>query len=173
MKNVVFIAPDLKRLEGSQAEAIALFCFEEKRPFRGITSLLDWRLLGHLSRLSMEGFLSGKEEETMLVPSGARLRQKHLLLFGLGDRDRFREEVFDRAIARMFGTAQSMKCKDMAVALPGRVEGVVDAASAIKWFVSSCEKEKGNRDVLIIEPQTAQKEMIPVVERWRLKRLMP
>lgn len=173
MNNVTFIAPDLNRLEGSRANALALFCFEEKRPFRGITSLVDWRLLGHLSMLSIEGFLTGGQDETLLVPLGNRLPQDHLMVFGLGERAGFSEDSFSRAITRMFETATRMKCGNLALSLPGRAEGVAGATDAIGWFMDRYQEAGDDREMLIIEPSAAQKEMIPVVERWRLKRLVP
>ena len=138
-----------------------------------MTSLVDWRLLGHLSRLSIEGFLKGEQDETLLVPLGGRLAQDHLMIFGLGGRDEFCEESSNRVIARMFETATRMNCGTIALALPGRVEGVTGATDAIKWFMDCYQEEGDDRETLIIEPSAAQKEMMPVVERWRLKRLVP
>jgi virulence-associated protein VagC len=132
---------------------LALFRFKEMRPLAGISSLVDWRLHGHLSRLIIDGFFKGDAEESLLIPLGRRLPQEYLLVVGLGDRAGFTEKSFDSCLKKLFDTARGVNRSEIAVALPGRPE-------------REC-------DTLLIEPVEAQKVIIPVVERWRLRQLVP
>jgi hypothetical protein len=173
LSKVTFIAPELKRLAVSRSSVLALFRFAERRPLRGIASLVDWRLYGHLSRLVIDGFLSGEEGESLLMPLSNRLHHQYLLVLGLGDRERFGEAVFVRAVERMFRAAQGLGLRDLSVSLPGRVEETCGNVEAIEWFLACYEEHGHGQLVEVIEPAGAQKAMAPFVERWRLRQLVP
>ncbi|MFO8071666.1 MAG: M17 family peptidase N-terminal domain-containing protein [Polyangia bacterium] len=172
MGDIAFSNPVLKRLESRGEEAIGLFAFSEKRPLSGINGLLDWRLLGRISRLVIEGFLRFDEDEKLLFPLGGRMPQRYLVLIGLGPRAGFDRRRFGEAVRRLFKALDDLGCEDTALSLPGRVEDVCEPADAIEWFLESVENA-GDRNLAIIEPTGVQAAMAPVVERWRLKRSLP
>ncbi|MCP4680660.1 MAG: hypothetical protein GY854_35290 [Deltaproteobacteria bacterium] len=173
MKSISFIAPELKRLEGVPATILVVFRFAEMRPLRGISSLVDWRLCGHLSRLVIDGFLTGAVEESLLMPLGGRLPQEYLLVLGIGERERFNEEAFHLGMKRMFKTIRGLNRVDIVVALPGRPEGACETTDAVDWFLSSFREHGCEQDIRILETTGAQKTMAPAVERWRLRQLVP
>jgi hypothetical protein len=173
LSKLSFISPELKRLGGNRASLMALFRFAERRPLQGIASLVDWRLYGHLSRLVIDGFLSGEEGESLLMPLGNRLPHQVLLVFGLGEREGFGEAAFIEAVERMFRATRGLGLRDITVALPGRIEDACDNAEAMEWFLGCYEEHGHGQLVEIIEPVGAQKAMAPVVERWRLRQLVP
>ena len=173
MKRISFIAPELRRLENTGGNLIALYCFEEKRPFRGITSLIDWRLYSHLSRMVIEGFFLGSAGEQLLMPLGRHLPQENLLLVGLGKRALFGEASFSDTVALTFETMRKLDAVDLILSLPGRQEGVCQSSDAIEWFIDNYDKWGDEKEIVIIEPQGAQKAMLPSVERWRLRQLVP
>ena len=173
MGDIGFITPDLKRLQKlRRGGALALFRFAELRPLAGVNSLVDWRLLGRLSRLVIDGFLSGAPGESLLFPLGGRLPQDNLLFLGLGDRERFGEHVFRRAVSRLFDQLDKLEDEpgNLVLSLPGRAEGVCDPAAAIDWFLPLTDQRAEGRRITLIEPTDAQKVMVPVTERWRVKR---
>lgn len=172
MGDIAFSNPDLKRLEARAEEAIGLFAFSEKRPLAGINGLLDWRLLGRISRLMIEGFLRFDEKEQLLFPLGGRMPQRYLVLIGLGPRAGFDRRRFGEALARLFEALDDLGCEHAALSLPGRVEDLCEPAEAIEWFLEAIE-DAGDRNLAIIEPSGAQAAMAPVVERWRLKKSLP
>jgi len=173
MGEIGFIAPDLRRIQGlPRGGALALFRFAEMRPLGGVNGLVDWRLLGRLSRLVIDGFLTGAPDESLLFPLGGRLPQDRLLLLGLGQRERFGEHVFRRALSRLFDQLDRIDNGDapLTLSLPGRADGVCETADAIDWFLPLAEQRGKERQITLIEPSAAQKEMAPAIERWRLKR---
>lgn len=171
---VSFIQPTIRRLEAGPAELAVFFCFEELRPFRGIVSLLDWRLHGQLSRRMIDGFFTGKQHVPLLVLPGKRLPIPFVLLMGLGNRNEFNRTVSLNALMRVFDIQRNLKVKRLAVTLPGRVEELVSPETAMEWFIDSYEPHLDAVDeVLIIEPAAPQKAMTPVLDRWRLRRLIP
>lgn len=171
MGEIGFIAPSLRRLQGlPRGGALGLFRFAELRPLAGVTGLVDWRLLGKLSRLVIDGFATGEPDESLLFPLGGRLPQDRLLLLGLGQRERFGEHAFRRAVSRLFDDLDRLGDGDLVLALPGRVEGACEPAEAVEWFLPLAERRARDRRIVLIEPSEAQKAMAPIVERWSLKR---
>jgi hypothetical protein len=171
---ISFIAPTIRRLETASSDLVVLFCFEEMRPFQGITSLVDWRLHGHLSRMVIEGFFTGKSGIPLLVPLDRQLPQLYLLLLGIGQRETFDKAECSKALSRAFEISRKLRTSKPAMTLPGRVENVLNAADAVESFIESYEAEGDFAEgVTLIESSLGQKEMTPSVERWRLRRMIP
>jgi len=173
VKTISFISPELRRLEASPTNVVALFRFREMRPLRGITSLLDWRLYGHLSRVIIDRFFTGEAREQLLVPLGRHLPQRFLLLTGLGERKSFDKRTFLESIAQTFDAVERLDERDIAMALPGRVEGACTISDSIDWFIEGYDRHGEEQEIAVIEPHGAQKAMLPAVERWRLRQLVP
>ena len=83
-----------------EGEAIALFCWRDVRPLKGVAGFLDWRLCGGLSESLEAGHYLGEIDETMLVPTGGRLGRRRLFLFGLGSVEAWDEGCLARAARR-------------------------------------------------------------------------
>jgi len=162
--------PDFRHLETSRSATLGLFRFCELAPLEGVTGLVDWRLLGALSRLVIDGFIESRAGECLLFPLGGRLPHRHLLLVGLGRREGFGRDEFVSALERMFCAAERIGPGGLDLTLPGRVEGVVDPASAVDWFLEAGGDRCRDRDLTVIEHSGVQKVMLPAIERWRLKR---
>ena len=173
MGEITFITPELRRVEHAGGKLIGLFRFGELRPLVGVTGLVDWRLHGRLSRLVIDGFLDGGAEESLLVPLGGRLPQEHLLLLGLGPRDGFDRARFVTALERLFDAADKLLDGRLVLALPGRAEQLCEPAAATEWLLEIVGRRERERDMVLVEPAAAQKEMLPVLERWRLKQMVP
>jgi hypothetical protein len=171
MGEIGFITPELRRLDGlAPGGLLGLFRFAELRPLAGVNGLVDWRLLGHLSKTVIDGFAESAADESLLLPLGERLPHDHLLLLGLGERERFGDHAFRRGVRRMFEQARDLGHTHVTMSLPGRAEGICDAKDAIEWFLPLWDKLARDSQIALIESADAQKTMLPIVERWRLKR---
>lgn len=174
MNIVTFIPPKLDRLDEQRGGLLVIFRFEERRPLVGVEGLIDWRLHGHLSRLIIDGFLSGNTDESLLVPLERRLPHDNLVVFGLGSTEGFCKERFTEALERMFRSMDKLDASaSLTISLPGRAYNACNSADAIKWFLPVHDSLGRQRDITIIEPAMAQKAMLPAVERWRLKNSVP
>ena len=171
--SVAFAVPRLSRLAEHAGAHLCLFALEERHPLAGITGALDWRLHGHLSRLVIRGFLTGAASEQLLMPLGDRLGLEHLLVLGLGPRAALSGARCRDALRRMFAAAAALGDAELVVALPGRPEGLVDPAEAISLFLEAYDAHGRGRKVAVVESSAAQKAMLPVVERHRLKHGVP
>ncbi len=172
--SIAFIAPKLDRLDDQpQGGLLALFKFDERRPLAGVLGLVDWRLRGHLSRLVISKFMTGRREEAVLIPLGGRLPQDHMVIIGLGPRNEISPRIFADALARLFETARKLGHQSLLITLPGRSEGAYEATEAIEGFLQLLEENGVGLEIVLIETSGAQKAMLPAVERWRLKRSVP
>lgn len=63
---------------------LLLFVGPEERPLQGLAGLVDWRLLGRLSRLLREGLFEGRAAESLLTVAARRLPAQRVFLYGLG-----------------------------------------------------------------------------------------
>ncbi len=171
--NVGFVAPRLERFSEHAGAILCAFAFEERRPFAGATGLVDWRLHGHLSRLRIRGFIAGRRDEALLVPLGERMPPDRLVVLGVGPREALDADRCRRALERMFDVVERLKDAPLLIALPGRPEQVVDPAPAIELFLEVYEARGRERRVTLVEPSAAQKAMLPIVERHRLKQGIP
>ena len=168
-----FILPDLRRLENSPTDGLVFYRFQELVPFKGASSLVDWRLHGHLSRMVIDGFFDGSRGTPLLMPLGRFLPQQYLLILGLGPVDEFDQAVFEKSIEKTFQIAKGLMLSTLTLALPGRVEGACEGADAIEWLINVYSDEADMKEMVIVEPAAEQKAMLPAVERWRLRSLVP
>lgn len=129
--DVRFVAPDLRKLDLLDAEAIAVSVHSDERPLRGATGLLDWRLCGRFSRLVVRGTLTGREGERVLVPSGGRLAFDKIVLVGAGPSAALDRAHAQRTIRVMLEVLDSLRIRRAALALPGRTWELLGAADAM------------------------------------------
>lgn len=102
-----------------EADIVALPFFEDERPLRAVAGLADWRMNGALSKLILDGAVSGREEESLLMSTGGRLSSSRLLLFGLGDSKAFDAARFQMLLSSFAGTLAKLKFSRIAIATPG------------------------------------------------------
>jgi hypothetical protein len=170
---IAFVPPRLAKLAEHAGAYLCLFALEERHPLAGVTGALDWRLHGHLSRLLIGGFLTGAAGERLLVPLGDRLPLEHLVVIGLGPRDELTGDRCAEVLRQMFVAATDLGGAPLVMALPGRPEQLVEPAEAMARFLAAYDAHGDGREVAIVEPSAAQKAMLPVLERHRLRQGMP
>jgi hypothetical protein len=146
MTGLRFVAPDLRRLDETDAELVACGVFQDERPFRGLAGLLDWRLRGKLSRLARQGFVVGALGEAVLLPVRPRVTADKLLLVGLGERGAFDAKVFRAALDRTLDAIAGLAVKTAIVELPGRGARAFDAESSAAAVLERLTEEQ--RDAL-------------------------
>lgn len=114
-------APQLEHLDELSGTCLVLTCFADDRPLRGLTSLVDWRLNGQLSKLLLRDFVDGHFQESLLAPIHGRLPFGQILLIGMGKRSEFGPQRFEDICRFVFQTLIGLNILDVAMTLPGRV----------------------------------------------------
>ena len=103
-----------------ECEGIVLHVFDEKRPARGGTGAVDWRLNGFLSRLLKESRISGKDKELVLLPSQGRLPAAKILVLGLGKPSQFKPGKLKTAWRQAGKSLANLRLHQLALAIPAQ-----------------------------------------------------
>jgi hypothetical protein len=159
----------LEPVDSALPAAVYLFLFENKHPLKEFTGLLDWKLMGNISRLMINGFITGQLNEAVFLAPGKKLPFSHLILHGLGKKEDFDEFAFQTALLKMQQSQNNLKDTEPLIALPGRPENISTPQWAIEQFLGFLEKDSKTEKYKVIDSPEAQKIMIPIAERWRLK----
>lgn len=167
-----FVSPHLRQIDTVGSEILACGLFEDERPIRGLAGLVDWRMAARLSRRIEAGDLMGDRGEVTLMPGKPRMPFEKLLLFGLGSKQRFDEEVFLEVVHRMLDTLCGLRVRMAVVERPGRHTDVVDALRAADLILEACEVH-GDQDLwTLVEAPSDQKRVAQhLAEERRRKRL--
>ncbi|GAC1364058.1 MAG: hypothetical protein NVSMB47_15690 [Polyangiales bacterium] len=123
---------DLRALDRLAGEIVVCSMFDDDRPPRGVAGLIDWRLGGRLSRLSLERFVDGSDGELLLLPGRPRVPFDTVVVLGLGAREGFDETRYERALDRVLLVLDQLQVRRLTVELPGRHRGAIDAARAVQ-----------------------------------------
>ena len=94
---ILDLPPD--RMEG---EVAVVFFFEDDRPLHGAASLLDWRLNGALTELLVDGKVSGRLGDAVVVRNNGKLDAEWALFLGGGKRARLSTAVWERLLKKGF-----------------------------------------------------------------------
>lgn len=125
--DVRFVAPDLRKLDGLDAEVFVSTFHQDERPLRGAAGLLDWRLCGRLSHLVHAGKLRGEKNEVVLVPTMGRMVFERILMVGAGPIASVDSASALSSLRAVFHALDSLKVRRAALALPGRLTGNLEA----------------------------------------------
>lgn len=166
---VRFVAPERELLDEINCEALAIPFFMEEKPLRGAFGLIDWRLCGLISRMIIQKRIDGSFKECILVSGRPRIGVEKLFFFGLGHEDAFDESVLVTISEFVFQTLAAVGVRTSAVVLPGRATDRIAPERAIELFLQVADSHEEHDVVMVVEPESAQQRMAPVVERERRK----
>jgi hypothetical protein len=167
--DVKFAVPELKVLDDINCEALAIAFFEDERPLHGAFGLVDWRLCGLISRRIVQKRINGSYKESTLIPGRPRLSMEKLFLFGLGSESDFSNIVLEEITQHMLRTLTLAQIRTSALVLPGRGSERVTPERAMEVFLQVASSHEEHDVAIIIESDSAQQRMAPVVESERRK----
>jgi hypothetical protein len=79
----LWIEPERALFEGT-LDALAVACYQNERPPRGLAGILDWYFQGQISAFLASGSLSGRVGECTYLPVQRHGQTFHVLLAGAG-----------------------------------------------------------------------------------------
>lgn len=116
----IILSPiSLYELDRLQRDLLVLPFFADERPLFGISSFVDWRLNGRLSRYIETGEITGHAGECLLTNSSGRLGAERLLLFGLGQSHEFDNLAFMRLSEQLLAIVKGLEAQSLALGIPG------------------------------------------------------
>ncbi|MEN6467265.1 MAG: leucyl aminopeptidase [Syntrophaceae bacterium] len=156
-------------LEGSRADALAIFVFENGlKVLSGAAARIDKAAGGIIKELLESGDFRGKPNEAVILYTRGNFPSRRLLLAGLGKKEDAGVEVFRRAMACAVRKATGLKLKSLAVSLEIETGDAIEslAAAAVEGAALSCyrfdcfQKEESGRNCIealeICEPDSVK-----------------
>ncbi|MBI2082570.1 MAG: hypothetical protein HYT76_03280 [Deltaproteobacteria bacterium] len=135
--------------------ALATF-FEDSRPLRGSTGLIDWRLNGRLSELILQGRLSGGFAESMIMPAAGRLATDEILLFGLGPITELSEDRLETGFSRLIDKLYRLRSPVVVVSLGDLARDFMEWRSILRSFMNQVNQKLEREDLQIVCAENAK-----------------
>lgn len=140
--------------------------FVDERPPHGLLGLVDFRTCGHLSRLCLDGRITGVEGERVLLPGRPRLPAERIVVLGLGFWSSFDEPRYAKAVASLVDVLVGLRPRRAVVELPGR-HGLssagpppIEPVAAMSAFFAAVEAHPAPLEVeslVVVDDRAAQK----------------
>lgn len=134
MTTVSFLPLELRSLDKLRADLLILSVFEDERPLRGVSGLVDWRTCGMLSRFLARGHVTGTQGEIVLFPPGPKVGVGRGIILGLGPAAKYDEARYRRVVTEAADHISRLKLRSVALALPGLQRRPLDLDKASQLF---------------------------------------
>ncbi len=108
----------IENVDLQECDLLVIGFFQDERPLRGASGVIDWRLNGRLSHFLKEGKVTGAWEEMTLIPSEGRIVAPFILLLGLGKRETYGTLRLRDLLARLFGTLRNLQTSKVGLSFP-------------------------------------------------------
>ena len=118
MSVILALGVESGALERAPGDLLVLPFFASDRPLRGPAALADWRLCGLLTDHLVEGRVSGKPGEAVLLATGRLFRAPLALALGLGPRAGFGADGLRAAARQAIVRAVALGARDIGLAVP-------------------------------------------------------
>ncbi len=125
--------------------------YEDIRPLRGSTSLIDWRLNGRLSDLILQGKISGAFAEAVIMPAQGRLSAKEILLFGLGSSSELDEKKMESGFSIVIDKLSLMKSRDAVVSFGDFAKDFMGWRALLRSFMATLSTRDWDFQVVCAE----------------------
>ena len=125
--------------------------FEDVRPLKGSTSLIDWRLNGRLSDLIIQGKISGHFSESLIMPSQGRLATKDIFIFGLGTAGEVSEKRLEDGFSILIDKLAMLKSPDVVVSFGDLSKDFMGWRAMLRSFITSLATRQGDFQVVCAE----------------------
>ena len=148
MINLVLSALPIDEVPGQVA--LATF-FEDVRPLKGSTSLIDWRLNGRLSDLIVQGRILGHFKEALIMPAQGRLSTKDIFLFGLGASDDVSEKKLEEGFSTLIDKLALLKSPDVIVSFGDLSKDFMSWRAMLRSFMTTLASKHDDFQVVCAE----------------------
>lgn len=162
---VQLVKPDLHQIDRVAVDTFALAVFDDHRPPRGLTGLVDWRLCGMVSRMLSDGSIGARFRDVTLLPAYGRFPSNRILAFGMGDSSEFSQARAREAAWVMAERLLRLRAGSFMTSLPGSMSGTVHPRSGLEVFLEEFSRIFGGDeswstlDVNVVEAQEYHRDL--------------
>lgn len=128
--------------------ALATF-FEDVRPLKGTTGLIDWRLNGRLSELILQGKISGSFAESLIMPAQGRLAAEEIFLFGLGRAQELNERQLEQGFVQLIAKLSLLKSPAFVISFGDLAKDFMGWRSILRNFMTALSHQVGEEDLQV------------------------
>jgi hypothetical protein len=132
-----------------ECELLVTGFFQDERPLKGTSGLIDWRLNGTISHLLKEKKMTGEWQEATLIPSYGRMIPPLILLLGLGKVTDYSTLRLRDLFPRFFETLRNLKSSKICLSFPSDEKYDVDcgkSAEVLLEGIADCFKAGSSLD---------------------------
>ena len=112
------IQPQLEELAADllPGEAVVALYYSDVKPLDGPAALLDWRMNGKLTRMLLDGNVSGRAGEHVMLQSNGKLTAKFVLFVGGGKWHGLCSDTHGSLVRHMVSVASKAGFKNISLA---------------------------------------------------------
>jgi hypothetical protein len=122
-------------IDRQECQLVEAGLFEDERPLKGPAGLLDWRLNGTISREIINGRITGRFKETVIIPSSERIQSPKILLVGLGSVRRISYPKLREVSAHLLQTLLKINILDFSCSIPHSKPYPLECSKAVEVWV--------------------------------------
>ena len=141
MEIIISSAP----IDRQECQLVEAGFFEDERPLRGPAGLLDWRLNGAISREIINGRITGRFKETVIIPSNRRVQSPKILLIGLGSAARISYPKLREVSAHFLQSLLKINVSDFCCSIPHSKPYPLECSKAVEVWVEGMADLLGPR----------------------------
>jgi hypothetical protein len=145
--------------------------FQDERPLKGTTGLIDWRMNGTISHLVKEGRINGEWQEATLIPSEGRLIPPLILFLGLGKVRDYSTLRLRDLFPRLFDTLRNLKSYKVCLSFPSDEKYNVDCGKSAEVLLEGMA-DSFNSGASLDEGWMAELELFFVVEEEKFPEIL-
>ncbi len=130
------------KLTKLHSEVLVVSCFEDIRPLRGLAGEVDWLYGGIFSTLLMQGKITGKLGEILLLATQQKMQVPKVILAGLGSSGACEAADFTRVAQKIAGTMTGFQARECAMELLAPSSRPLDPVLLMESFLKGMEETK-------------------------------
>ncbi len=127
--------------EKSESQLFVTTLFEDERPPRGLSGLLDWHMNGKISGFILDDIFTGRFGEKLLFSVCSRLPWERYMLIGMGHNNEITQEKYKEISNVIVSSIADMKYDSVCCQVPGFHRLNFEFSRAFELFLSIFEQQ--------------------------------
>ncbi len=129
--------------------ALSVF-FDDVRPLKGTSALIDWRLNGRVSDMILQGRLSGSFAESLIMPAQGRLSANEIFLFGLGSSRDLTESRREEGLSKLAEKMSRLRSSTFVLSFGDLATDFMGWRTLLRQFVSRLAEKTGREGCEVV-----------------------